>query len=43
MDHYLRIGYGDQAGHLREGLTRLHDLLADTMTTAARGAAEPHR
>jgi hypothetical protein len=43
MDHYLRIGYGDQAGDLREGLTRLHDLLADTMTTAARGAAEPHR
>jgi hypothetical protein len=27
MDHYLRIGYGDSAGHLREGLSRLDNLL----------------
>jgi aspartate/methionine/tyrosine aminotransferase len=27
MDHYLRIGYGDTAGHLREGLSRLDNLL----------------
>jgi aspartate/methionine/tyrosine aminotransferase len=27
MDGYLRIGYGDEAGHLREGLSRLHELL----------------
>lgn len=36
MDGYLRIGYGDQAGHLREGLSRLHDLLAESML-AVRG------
>jgi aspartate/methionine/tyrosine aminotransferase len=28
MDGYLRIGYGDQVGHLREGLNRLHEMLA---------------
>jgi aspartate/methionine/tyrosine aminotransferase len=27
MDGYLRIGFGDDTGHLREGLNRLHDLL----------------
>jgi aspartate/methionine/tyrosine aminotransferase len=27
MDGYLRIGYGDEPGYLREGLSRLHDLL----------------
>ena len=26
MDGYLRIGFGDEAGYLREGLARLHDL-----------------
>jgi hypothetical protein len=29
MDGYLRIGYGDETEYLREGLTRLHDLLAE--------------
>jgi aspartate/methionine/tyrosine aminotransferase len=29
MDGYLRIGYGDETDYLREGLTRLHDLLVD--------------
>jgi aspartate/methionine/tyrosine aminotransferase len=27
MDHYLRLGFGDDPARLREGLTRLHDLL----------------
>jgi aspartate/methionine/tyrosine aminotransferase len=27
MDGYLRIGFGDQPDHLRQGLTHLHDLL----------------
>jgi aspartate/methionine/tyrosine aminotransferase len=29
MDGYLRIGYGDETEYLREGLTRLHDLLSE--------------
>jgi len=29
MDGYLRIGFGDEVGYLREGLNRLHDLIAD--------------
>jgi hypothetical protein len=29
MDGYLRIGFGEEVGYLREGLTRLHDLLVD--------------
>ena len=29
MDGYLRIGYGDETEYLREGLTRLHDLLVE--------------
>jgi aspartate/methionine/tyrosine aminotransferase len=29
MDGYLRIGYGDETDYLREGLTRVHDLLVD--------------
>jgi aspartate/methionine/tyrosine aminotransferase len=29
MDGYLRIGFGEEIGYLREGLNRLHDLLAD--------------
>jgi aspartate/methionine/tyrosine aminotransferase len=28
MDGYLRIGFGDEPGYLREGLSRLRDLLA---------------
>ena len=28
MDGYLRIGFGEEVGYLREGLDRLHDLLA---------------
>src|SRR4051812_10034186 len=27
MDHYLRLGFGDQPDHLHDGLTRLRDLL----------------
>ena len=26
MDGYLRIGFGDEVGYLREGLNRLHEL-----------------
>src|SRR5579864_8536707 len=29
MDGYLRIGYGDTPPHLRDGLSRLHDLLRE--------------
>jgi hypothetical protein len=29
MDGYLRIGFGDEVGHLRQGLDRLHSLIAD--------------
>jgi aspartate/methionine/tyrosine aminotransferase len=29
MDGYLRIGFGEEVGYLREGLSRLHDLLVD--------------
>jgi aspartate/methionine/tyrosine aminotransferase len=28
MDGYLRIGFGEEVGYLREGLSRLHDLLS---------------
>jgi hypothetical protein len=35
MDGYLRIGYGDETGYLREGLNRLHDLLVDIGGVAA--------
>jgi hypothetical protein len=27
MDGYLRIGFGDEVEHLREGLNRLHQML----------------
>jgi len=29
MDRYLRIGYGEEPEYLRQGLTRLHDLLVE--------------
>src|SRR5919204_5586280 len=29
MDGYLRIGFGDEVGYMREGLNRLHDLLTE--------------
>jgi aspartate/methionine/tyrosine aminotransferase len=29
MDGYLRIGFGDETGYLREGLNRLHELLVE--------------
>lgn len=32
MDGFLRIGYGDEAAYLHEGLTRLHDLLVSLGT-----------
>ena len=28
MDHYLRLGFGDDATRLREGLARFDELLA---------------
>ena len=36
MDGYLRIGFGEEVGYLREGLNRLHELLAslDARVTA---------
>ena len=38
MDGYLRIGFGDQAGYLREGLSRLEDLLVELGVSAAASA-----
>jgi aspartate/methionine/tyrosine aminotransferase len=35
MDGYLRIGFGDEVGYLREGLNRLHEMLASLDTAAA--------
>ena len=35
MDGYLRIGYGDETAYLRDGLTRLHDLLVEIGGVAA--------
>jgi aspartate/methionine/tyrosine aminotransferase len=35
MDGYLRIGYGDETDYMREGLTRLHDLLVEIGGVAA--------
>ena len=39
MDHYLRIGFGDEATRLREGLSRFDDLLDedDALRTTERG------
>jgi aspartate/methionine/tyrosine aminotransferase len=34
MDGFLRIGYGDEPGYLREGLDRLHDLLVTVGSVA---------
>jgi len=34
MDHYLRIGYGDESGYLREGLSRLDNLLRKEVVKA---------
>jgi aspartate/methionine/tyrosine aminotransferase len=34
MDRYLRIGFGDDPGRLREGLTRLGDLFGELASTA---------
>jgi len=33
MDGYLRIGYGDEPGCLREGLNRVHDVLTEIGAT----------
>jgi aspartate/methionine/tyrosine aminotransferase len=35
MDGYLRIGFGEEADYLREGLNRLHDLLIRLKPDAA--------
>ena len=35
MDGYLRIGFGDEADHLKQGLARLHQLL-ESIAVAAR-------
>ena len=34
MDGYLRIGYGEDVGYLREGLNRLQELLAASVLSA---------
>jgi aspartate/methionine/tyrosine aminotransferase len=34
MDHYLRLGYGDRVDHLRDGLERLGEVLAESLTTS---------
>jgi len=36
MDHYLRIGYGDEPGYLRAGLDRVAELIHDDVRPAAR-------
>ena len=35
MDHYLRIGYGDEPGYLRAGLDRVAELINDDVRPAA--------
>jgi aspartate/methionine/tyrosine aminotransferase len=35
MDGYLRVGYGEDPGYLRQGLNRLHDLLVEIGGVAA--------
>jgi aspartate/methionine/tyrosine aminotransferase len=35
MDGYLRIGFGDEVGYMREGLNRLHDLLTEIGVSVA--------
>ena len=35
MDGYLRIGFGDEVDYLREGLNRLHQMLASLDTATA--------
>jgi aspartate/methionine/tyrosine aminotransferase len=37
MDRYLRIGFGDDPGHLREGLNRLDELLASESELSTAG------
>jgi aspartate/methionine/tyrosine aminotransferase len=34
MDGYLRIGYGEEPGYMREGLNRLHEFLTEIGATA---------
>jgi hypothetical protein len=41
MDGYLRIGFGEEAAYLRKGLSRLHELLMEILTTEAGGADTP--
>jgi aspartate/methionine/tyrosine aminotransferase len=38
MDGYLRVGFGDEPGYLREGLNRLHELLASIEDLGVRNA-----
>ena len=38
MDGYLRIGFGEPTAYLREGLARLHDLLARVADGGLRNA-----
>jgi len=40
MDGYLRVGFGDEPGYLREGLNRLHEMLVDVADLGMR-TAEP--
>ena len=40
MDGYLRVGFGDEPGYLREGLNRLHEMLVDVADLGMR-IAEP--
>jgi aspartate/methionine/tyrosine aminotransferase len=35
MDGYLRVGYGEEPGYLRQGLNRLHELLVEIGGVAA--------
>jgi len=39
MDGYLRIGFGEETGYIREGLARLHALLEEIQAGAATGNA----
>lgn len=39
MDGYLRIGFGDEPNHLRQGLNRLGDLLIELGVSAASQAS----
>jgi aspartate/methionine/tyrosine aminotransferase len=41
MDHYLRLGFGDDPEHLRQGLARLGEAIADFGLRPSTGSGRP--